>query len=272
MNDFIIAIIMGIVEGLTEFAPVSSTGHLILTGHLLGFEGSTRATTFEVVIQLGSILAVVVVFWKRILSLMGMRRYRGRTQEHHNFPSFNVLHVLLGIMPFMVGGVVFHDFIKQKLFSPHTVVIGLVVGGILMIVAERLYSHTSDTTTLDSLTYRQALFVGLFQCLALWPGFSRSGSTISGGLLMGMNHKVASEFTFILAVPVMFAATAKDLYDSWAYLQASDIPLFVTGFITAFVVALFAITFFLKLISKIKLTPFAYYRFILAIVFWIFVL
>ena len=209
-------------------------------------------------IQLGSILAVVVVFWKRILSLMGMRRYRGRTQEHHNFPSFNVLHVLLGIMPFMVGGVVFHDFIKQKLFSPHTVVIGLVVGGILMIVAERLYSHTSDTTTLDSLTYRQALFVGLFQCLALWPGFSRSGSTISGGLLMGMNHKVASEFT--------------DLYDSWAYLQASDIPLFVTGFITAFVVALFAITFFLKLISKIKLTPFAYYRFILAIVFWIFVL
>ncbi|PEZ04822.1 undecaprenyl-diphosphatase [Bacillus sp. AFS018417] len=270
MNDITIAIILGIVEGLTEFAPVSSTGHLILVGHLLDFEGTTRATTFEVVIQLGSILAVVVVFWKRLLNIIGIGnsiKSTGAVKSH-----LNMLHVLIGILPFMIGGFLFHDFIKNVLFSPKTVVIGLVAGGILMIIADLLHKNRSVASDLDSVTYKQALYMGLFQCFALIPGFSRMGSTLSGGLLIGMNHKTASELSFIMAVPIMFAASGKDLFDSWSYLTANDLPLFITGFLTAFIVALIAIKFFLSLISKIKLIPFAIYRFLLAIMFWIFIL
>lgn len=270
MKEIIIGFILGVVEGLTEFAPVSSTGHLILTGHLLGFEGTKTATTFEVVIQLGSILAVAVVFWKRLLSLIGIgvpKDGSGAQQAH-----LSLIHVLIGIMPFMIGGLLFHDFIKNVLFSPRTVVVGLIAGGILMIFAELFHKNRSTALELDSISYKQALFMGILQCLALWPGFSRSGSTISAGILAGLNHKTASEFTFILALPIMAAATGKDLLDNWSYLSASDLPLFITGFVTAFVVALIAIKFFLRLISRIKLIPFAIYRFVLAAAFWVFIL
>ncbi|CAG9613619.1 Undecaprenyl-diphosphatase [Bacillus rhizoplanae] len=270
MNDITLAIILGIVEGLTEFAPVSSTGHLILVGHLLGFEGTTRAKTFEVVIQLGSILAVVVVFWKRLLNIIGIGNSIKSTSAAKS--HLNMLHVLIGILPFMIGGLLFHDFIKNVLFSPKTVVIGLVAGGILMIITDLVHKNRSTTSNLDSVTYKQALYMGLFQCFALIPGFSRMGATLSGGLLIGMNHKTASELSFIMAVPIMFAASGKDLFDSWSYLTANDLPLFITGFLTAFIVALIAIKFFLSLISKIKLIPFAIYRFVLAIMFWVFIL
>lgn len=265
--DIIIGIIMGIVEGLTEFAPVSSTGHLILIGHLFGFEGTDRATTFEVVIQLGSILAVVVLFWNRILNILGLQKRRG----NENIGSLSIIHIGIGILPFGIGGVIFYDVIKDVLFKPQTVVITLIAGGILMIVAEK-FKPMPVSNTLDQISYKQALAVGLFQCLALVPGFSRSGATLSGGLLVGMNHRTASEFTFIMAVPIMFAASSKDLIESWSYLNVGDIPLFVAGFVTAFVVAILAIKFFLNLINKIKLIPFAIYRFVLAIVFWIFIL
>lgn len=269
MNDIIIAIILGIVEGLTEFAPVSSTGHLILVGHLLNFEG-LRAATFEIVIQLGSILAVVVVFWKRLLSLIGVGEMA--KEQKNQSAHLSLVHIVIGILPFFIGGFLFHDIIKHELFSPETVVIGLIAGGILMIIAEVFHKNRTEVIGLDSISYKQALYMGLFQCLALWPGFSRSGSTISGGLIVGLNRKTASEFTFILALPIMFAATVKDLYDSWDYLSIADLPLFVTGFMTAFIVALFAIKFFLALISKVKLIPFAIYRFLLALLFWFFIL
>ncbi|MFB6467012.1 undecaprenyl-diphosphate phosphatase [Cytobacillus sp. Hz8] len=270
MKDIIIGFIMGIVEGLTEFAPVSSTGHLILVGHLIGFEGTNTAKTFEIVIQLGSILAVAVVFWKRILGLIGIGPdAKSHTGKKH---QLSLIHILIGILPFMIGGVLFHHFIKEVLFSSQTVVIGLIAGGILMILAEKMKKNHTNTMELDKMSYRQAFIMGIFQCLALWPGFSRSGSTISAGLISGLNHKTASEFTFIMALPIMAAATGKDLLDSWSYLSVQDLPLFITGFITAFVVALLAIKFFLQLINKVKLIPFAIYRFILAIAFWIFIL
>lgn len=266
IRDIVLGIIMGIVEGLTEFAPVSSTGHLILTGHLLGFEGSPRATTFEVVIQLGSILAVVVMFWKRIVTILGLNR-----NKNNNAGSLSIIHILIGIIPFGLVGVILYDFIKQVLFSPQTVVVALVAGGVLMIIAEKIKPEPVSNT-LDQISFKQALVVGIFQCFALIPGFSRSGATLSGGLLVGMNHKTASEFTFIMAIPIMFAASGKDLIESWDLLKVSDLPLFIAGFITAFAVALIAIKFFLELINKIKLIPFALYRFVLAIVFWIFIL
>ena len=263
MADWLIGLIMGAVEGLTEFLPVSSTGHMILTGHLIGFDDE-RAKVFEVVIQLGSILAVVVIFWKRLWSLVGI----GKVTDG---PSLNLLHIIIGMIPAGVLGVLFHSAIKEVLFGPGPVVISLVAGGILMIVAEK-FSKPSTARTLDEITYKQAFTIGMFQCLALWPGFSRSGSTISGGLLARVSHTAAAEYTFILAVPMMVAASGLDLIKSWDVLSSADITLFVTGFVTAFVVAMLAIVSFLKLLSRVKLTPFAYYRFILAAVFYFFIM
>ncbi|MEK4111134.1 undecaprenyl-diphosphate phosphatase [Paenibacillus sp. FSL M7-1414] len=269
--DIIIGLILGIVEGLTEFAPVSSTGHLILVGHLLGFEGTVRASTFEIVIQLGSILAVAFLFWKRILSILGIHVGEDRKATKSK-EKLTLIHIIIGVIPFGVGGVFFYDYIKEVLFSAQTVVVTLILGGILMIAAEIFKPKKPAAETLDQVTYRQALIVGLFQCFALVPGFSRMGATLSGGLLAGMSHKTASEFTFIMALPIMFGASLKDLYESWDYLSVDDLPLFITGFVTAFIVAMIAVKFFLKLINRIKLIPFAIYRFVLAAAFWIFLL
>lgn len=263
--DIVIGLIMGIIEGLTEFAPVSSTGHLILAGHLLGFEGD-RASTFEVVIQLGSILAVAVIMRKKLLSLV--RRNRKAPDSGNNF---GLLHILIGMIPFGIGGLLFYDLIKEVLFSPQTVVITLILGGVLMIAADKLKPKPT-AESLEAISYRQAFFVGLFQCLALIPGFSRSGATLSGGILSGMSHKTASEFTFIMAIPIMFAASGKDLLENIEFLSVADLPLFITGFISAFLVALVVITFFLKLINRVKLIPFAIYRFVLAVIFGLFLL
>lgn len=266
--EIVIGIIMGIVEGLTEFAPVSSTGHMILVGHLLEFGGTITASTFEVVIQLGSILAVVFLFWKRILSILGFYTLSEAEQQG----KLRISHIAVGIIPFFIGGILFYDTIKHVLFSAQTVVITLIAGAILMMVAEVFKSPVPKAETLDQISYRQAFIVGLFQCLALAPGFSRAGASLSGGLLAGMSHKTAAEFTFIMAVPIMFAASGKDLLESWSYLSVQDLPLFISGFVTAFLVALIAIKFFLKLIERVKLIPFAIYRLCLALVFWIFIL
>ncbi|WP_077622748.1 undecaprenyl-diphosphate phosphatase [Sediminibacillus massiliensis] len=267
--DIIIGFILGVVEGLTEFAPVSSTGHMILVGHLLGFEGTVRASTFEVVIQLGSILAVVFLFWNRILNILGI----GRRESHQqSIGRLSVWHIAAGIAPFFACGFFFYDFIKSQLFSTQTVVFTLIAGAVLMVIAEFFKAKSPAAVTLDQITYKQAFAVGLFQCFALAPGFSRAGASLSGGLLVGMNHKTAAEFTFIMAIPIMFAASGKDLWESWGYLTVNDIPLFATGFVTAFFVALIAIKFFLQLINRVKLIPFAIYRVLLAVVFWIFII
>ena len=262
--DIIKAIIEGIVEGLTEFAPVSSTGHLILVGDLIGFTGD-KAKTFEIFIQLGSILAVVVLYFRRFLSLFGLAKIKG--EEH----PMNLLHLIIAAIPAVILGFLLHDFIKNVLFSPTTVLIGLVAGGVLLIIADKRRKPVKSES-IDSLSYKQAFQIGLFQCLALWPGFSRSGSTISGGLLIGAGYKASAEFSFILAVPMMIGATGLDLFKSLNTLSASDIPLFLTGFVTAFIVAMVAIVFFLKLLQRVKLTPFAIYRFILAALFSLYML
>lgn len=258
MSDIIIAFILGVIEGLTEFLPVSSTGHLILTGHLLNFEGE-RAKTFEVVIQLGSILAICFLYRKKLFSLFDKKTLKSEG-------SLNLIHIALGILPAMTVGFLMHGIIKTYLFSPKVVVVGLILGAILLIYAEKS-KRVVTTQELDQLTYKQALTIGLFQCLAVVPGFSRAGSTISGGIISGASHKTAAEFSFIIAVPMMFAASGYDLLKSYQYLNVSDIPLFAVGFITAFIVALLAVVTFLKLLEKVKLTTFAYYRIGLAIVF-----
>lgn len=263
MHHLLIAAILGMVEGLTEFLPVSSTGHMIIVGHLLGFEGKT-ADTFEVVIQLGSILAVVVMFWRRLFSLTGIHfgkvPHQGRGNGH-----LTLIHILLGMIPAVVLGLILHDRIKS-LFTPLNVMYALIAGGILLLLAEYFKPKQPKSVGLDDITYRQAFMIGCFQCLALWPGFSRSGATISGGMLMGISRFAASEFSFLLAVPMMMGATALDLYKSLSFLTLSDLPMFATGFIVAFLVALVAIKVFLELIKRISFVPFAIYRFILAAV------
>lgn len=259
------ALVLGIVEGLTEFAPVSSTGHMIIFDDLWlqtsQFLGSSSANTFKIVVQLGSILAVVVVMWKRILSIVGIGQIEGDTPAR-----FNVLHVLVGIIPAGILGVLLEDLIDAHLFSIETVIIGLVVGAILMIIADRYGPKNPPITSLDDISYTKAFSIGAIQCLSLWPGFSRSGATISGGVLLGLDHKTAADFTFIMAVPIMLGASGVSLLKNWEYIAMDHMTFYAVGFVSAFVFALVSIRFFLTLISRIKLMPFALYRIALAIV------
>ncbi|PJG84545.1 undecaprenyl-diphosphate phosphatase [Conservatibacter flavescens] len=266
MSELFIAFILGIVEGLTEFLPVSSTGHMIIVGHLLGFEGE-KAATFEVIIQLGSILAVVVMFWRKLFGLIGI--HFGQ-EINKNEPHLTLMHIILGMIPAVILGLIFHSNIKA-LFSPEMVMYSLVVGGVLLIIAEKCRPKVS-AETVDQMTYKQAFAIGLFQCLALWPGFSRSGATISGGLLMGVGRHAAAEYSFMLAVPMMMGATVLDVYKSLDFLTWADLPMFAVGFVTAFLVALIAIKTFLNVIKKISFIPFAIYRFVVAIaVYFVFI-
>jgi undecaprenyl-diphosphatase len=267
MSEHIIAFILGIVEGLTEYLPVSSTGHLILAADLLGFKGKVGpqlASTFEVIIQLGSMLAILVLYWKRFLSLLNFRTI-GKSEKR-----LDIVHIILGVIPAAIVGLVLHDFIKS-IFLPEVVVGTLIAGGILMIFAEKLH-RPFTTHTVDELSYKQAFIIGLFQCLAVIPGFSRAGSTISGGLLARADHKTAAEFSFLVALPIMVGATGLDFIKSMHFLHASDFPLFAIGFVTAFIVAMFVAVSFLKILGKIGLSVFAYYRFAVAILFTVFVI
>jgi undecaprenyl-diphosphatase len=263
------AIILGLVEGLTEFAPVSSTGHMIIVDDMWlksqEFLGKYAANMFKVVIQLGSILAVVVVFKDRFIDLLGLR---GRHRDGQ--PRLKLMQVIVGLIPAGVLGVLFEDYIDEHLFSTATVLIGLVLGALLMIAADSFSKKTTPKAqTVDQITYKQALIVGLVQCLSLWPGFSRSGSTISGGVLVGMSHRAAADFTFIMAVPIMLGASMLSLLKNWQYFTIDALPFFIAGFISAFVFALISIRFFLKLINQIRLVPFAVYRIVLALVIYI---
>jgi len=268
------AVILGLVEGLTEFAPVSSTGHMIIVDDMWlqseDFLGKYVANTFKIVIQLGSILAVVVVFKDRFIQMLGLGRLSKKTAEStEGTRRLKLTQVIAGLIPAGVLGVLFEDYIDEHLFSITTVLIGLVVGAVLMIAADLFGPKEVKIETVDQITYKQAFSVGLIQCLSLWPGFSRSGSTISGGVLLGMSHRAAADFTFIMAVPIMAGASAISLLKNWQYFSIEAMPFFIAGFISAFVFALLSIRFFLKLINKIKLMPFAIYRILLVIVIWI---
>jgi undecaprenyl-diphosphatase len=258
MHDLWIALIIGIVEGLTEFLPVSSTGHMILVGHMIGFTGE-KADTFEIVIQLGAILSVVVLYWKRVWRLFGIEDKSAKLMPG---PKLNLVHILIGIMPALILGFVLHKYIKM-LFMPETVLVGLIIGGIFMIIGEKQHPPVK-AETMEQITYRQSLFIGIAQCLSLWPGFSRSGATIAGGMLAGTSRAAAADYTFLMAIPIMSAATGYDLLKSYKSFTSDDILFFLVGFIVSFIVALLAVASFIKLVQRLKLTYFSYYRFILA--------
>ena len=265
MWEIFVAIVLGLVEGLTEFAPVSSTGHMIIVDDLLfksnELFGNEVANAFKVVIQLGSILAVAVIFWDRILDLLGLRKMT--SVDRPSGERLSLLKIFVGLVPAGVLGVLFEGYIDEHLFSVKTVAIGLLLGAFLMIAADKIKPRIK-TVTVDEITYKQALGVGLIQCLSLWPGFSHSGSTISGGVLLGLSYRAAADFTFIMAIPIMAGASLLKVVKYWSFFTPDVLPFFIVGFINAFIFSLICIRFFLKLIEKIKLTPFAIYRIVLA--------
>jgi undecaprenyl-diphosphatase len=273
--DTITAIILAIVEGITEFIPVSSTGHMILTTKLLGFdEQDSIMKTYEIVIQLGAILAIALVYRKRVLNLLGIGRSSSGRGGVMPASRLNLIHVILGIAPALAVAFFARDFIKS-LFGASTVLWALVAGGILMIVAEWVNRRKIRITAheLDDLSYGQALAIGLYQIISvLWPGFSRSGSTISGGMLSGVSYKASADFSFLIAIPIMCAASGYELLDSYKNFTSESIGYFVIGFLISFVVAYLVVILFMKWIQKIRLTHFAIYRFILAAVFWLFIM
>lgn len=232
----------------------------------MNFTGET-AKTFEVIIQLGSIMAVVVLYWKRLWSLFGFYRHEQKSGPE----GLNLIHIIIAGIPAVILGVLLRDFIKAVFFTPQSVLIALVAGSILMIFAEWIAKKRASAAT-EQLSYRQALVIGLFQCFSLWSGFSRSGSTIAGGIIAGVERKTAAEFSFILAVPMMVGASGYDFIKSLDHLNIGDFPMFLVGFVTAFIVAMLAIVTFMKLLKRFTLVPFAVYRFILAAVFAVYLL
>jgi undecaprenyl-diphosphatase len=262
MNIVWVAVALGVVEGLTEFLPVSSTGHLIVAGRLLGFTGE-RAGIFEIFIQMGAILAVVVLERRRFAGLL-------RPDPERAFSGPRGLGLLfLTTLPALIAGALLHDVIKARLFGPGPVAVGLAAGGLLILLVER-FRPTARVAGVDAIGWSQALAIGLFQCLAMWPGVSRAGATIVGGLLCGLERRTAATYSFLAAVPVLAAATAWDLYKGHGALTAADITPFAVGFVVSFLAAWAAIRSFVAFLSRHTLVPFAWYRLAIApIVAWL---
>ncbi|MDP3407465.1 undecaprenyl-diphosphate phosphatase [Bosea sp. (in: a-proteobacteria)] len=255
MENLIEALILGIVEGLTEFLPVSSTGHLLLLGHFLGFESNGKS--FEVLIQLGAILAITLVYFRRLLDIAlripsdpAARRF--------------VIGVLVAFLPAALIGAVLHGFIKGVLFNPFIVCCTLIAGGLVLLVVDdlELEEKHQDATTFPLSMY---LKIGLFQCLAMIPGVSRSGSTIVGAMLMGASKRAAAEFSFFLAMPTMAGAFAYDLLKSYKTLTFDDVTLIAIGFVAAFVAALIVVRSFLDFVSKRGFALFAWWRIVVGL-------
>jgi undecaprenyl-diphosphatase len=276
------SIILGIIEGLTEFLPVSSTGHMILANKLLGYEQAPeQLKTFEIVIQFAAILAIAIVYRHKIFQVLGLgRKDTSRSLSVDSFPKrrLNLIHVMLGIIPPMAIAFLFRHFIKDIGFNTAPVLWALVVGGIYMWITEILYDSGKikrTAETMDDITYKQALLIGVLQCVsAIWPGFSRSGSTIAAGMLGGVSYRASADFSFFIAIPIMTVATGYELVSSLDQFRSGNIDLgfLLTGFIVAFFVAWIVVVAFLRVLQKIKLKYFAWYRFALAALFFLFIM
>lgn len=248
------ALILGLIEGLTEFLPISSTGHLIVFGSLMDFQ--SKGKVFEIAIQLGAVLAVVFEYRQRFTHVI---THIGRDKTVNRF----VFNLGVAFIPAAVMGLLFSKQIKEVLFNPISVAMALVIGGFIILwVEKRATRIPPKVTTVDDMRPRDALMVGLAQVLALVPGTSRSGSTIMGGMLWGLERKVATEFSFFLAVPMMVAATFYDIFKHRNDFTASDIGLIAVGFFAAFVAGLMAVRALLRFVSRKNYVPFAYYRII----------
>ena len=252
------AAIMGIVEGLTEFLPISSTGHLILAGSLLDFTG-TKAKVFEIAIQTGAILAVIIVYWQKIRETVVALPTSRQAQRF-------ALNVLIGFFPAVVLGLLFGKAIKANLFTPQVVATTFILGAFVILWAERRPQSAARVHSVDDMTPLDALKVGLVQCLAMIPGTSRSGATIIGGMLLGLSRKTATDFSFFLAIPTLIGAGVYSLYKERDLLSVADIPMFGVGLLFSFISAWLCVRWLLRYISTHSFVPFAYYRIVFGVV------
>ena len=254
------SVILGIVEGITEFLPISSTGHMILTSYLMKIHGPV-VDAFEVFIQLGAILAVVVLYRHRFACLFDFKS----RESFSGLRGWKLLAVTS--LPILVLGKLLEHSIKAHLFNPLTVSIALGVGGLLLILVERL-SFRHDIDSIDKIDVPHALRIGFFQCLALCPGVSRAASTIIGGLFSGLTRTVAAEYSFLVAVPIMCIVCVKDLVDVLHILGPNDASAYAVGFVVAFLSALVAVKFFVSMLQRFSMAPFGVYRIIVAVIFF----
>lgn len=259
LSTYLDAAFLGAIEGLTEFIPVSSTGHLILFGDLLNFNDES-GKIFEVVIQLGAILAVCVLYFQKLFGVA-----RGTLTGDKSSLRFTIA-VVLAFIPAVILGVLLHDFIKTYLFSPYVVAVSLIVGGVIMYAVEHFYKKPATVHATEDFTPVLALKIGFMQCLAMIPGVSRSGATIVGALLMGVDRKAATEFSFFLAIPTMAGAAAYDLYKGHAGLTQNAMVMIAVGFVCAFIVAMAVIRWFVGFVSTHGFKPFAIYRIVFGLV------
>ena len=254
------AIIIGIVEGITEFLPISSTGHMILVGNFIGFNKDhynlEYVAMFEVVIQLGAILAIVYLFWNKIAKSLKPKNLFIPGGYGFNLWS----KMLVAFIPAAIIGVLFNDTIEQKLSSPRTVALALIVGAILMIILENKYRKGNGIRDVEGVNYKQALMIGIFQCLSLWPGMSRSASTIMGAWIVGLTTAAAAEFSFFLAIPTMVAASGYKLLKLRIAMNSLEIIALVIAFVVSFVVALIVVDKFISFLQKRPMRVFAVYR------------
>ncbi|MBB5019935.1 undecaprenyl-diphosphatase [Chitinivorax tropicus] len=246
------ALILGVVEGLTEFLPISSTGHLILAGSLLNFNDE-KGKVFEVVIQLAAILAVC---WEYRVKLINVSKGLTHDPQSQRF----VVNVLVAFLPAAVLGFLFVKAIKMYLFNAICVATAFIVGGFIILWAERRAPRHARVQSIDDMSALDAFKVGVAQCFAMIPGTSRSGATIIGGMLFGLSRRTAAEFSFFLAIPTMFAATVYDVYKHWNLFALSDLPVFVVGSVASFLSAFFAVRALLRFISNHTFEVFAWYR------------
>lgn len=256
------SIIIAIVEGLTEFLPVSSTGHMIITQGLLGMESTPFLKAFTVIIQFGAILSVICLYWRKFFYPETMQT-KGYTWWQAIWRFY--LRLIVGVLPAVVLGLAFNDFIESNLDNVMLVAVMLIVGGVFMLFCDRLFSHSSETTPM---TLKRAFLIGCFQCISMIPGVSRSMATIVGGMAQKLTRKAAAEFSFFLAVPTMFGATCLELYklmshdDGNILTQGDNLSLLLVGCVVAFVVAILAIKFFINYVAKYGFVAFGWYRII----------
>ena len=252
------AAIMGVVEGLTEFLPISSTGHLILAGTLLGFEGE-KAKVFDIAIQTGAIFAVILVYWQKIRSTLVELPTSAQARRF-------TLNVFIGFLPAVVLALLFGKLIQEHLFTPLVVATTFILGGLVILWAEKRPNAVVRVHSVDDMTPMDALKVGLAQCLAMVPGTSRSGATIIGGMLLGLSRKAATDFSFFLAMPTLIGAGVYSLVKQRHLLSAADIPMFATGLLFSFISAWFCVRWLLRYISSNSFVPFAWYRIVFGVI------
>lgn len=260
--DILEAVIIAIVEGLTEFLPVSSTGHMIITEGLLGMQSTPFVKAFTVIIQFGAILSVVCLYWRRF--------FYPETMKTHGYTWWQAiwrfyLRLIVGVVPAVVLGLAFNDFIESNLGNVMLVAVMLIVGGVFMLFCDRMFGKGSDATPL---TYKRSFVIGLVQCISMIPGVSRSMATIVGGMSQRLTRKAAAEFSFFLAVPTMLGATCLELYKMISHgegnilMEGNNLEILIIGSVVAFVVAIAAIKFFINYVTKYGFKMFGWYRII----------